>query len=365
MALPLLASVILTFFVPENWNHAAKTVYICLTYFLMITVAITPASLVGMVLGTNISVNSKSRQKFSVISTVFTMAGSVVGNVVVLQITQAMRDSYESWRLVAVIFGCLAFAGQLAQYLLTRERQGSAPKNTGKLSESLPALIKNKYFIIMCFAALFIAVDGAMAGSIMYFAKYVLNRVDLLGVISGIMLLATMAGIGLTPILAKKIPAKRLILAGLAIKAATLFLNLLQPGSIVLFIGLGALRSIAGAPMMIYSSVYLLNTIEYGEYTTGIRANHLIVSVSSVWSKVGSGLGGALIGWMLSFGGYDGTAAVQGASALAAITNVYFLIPLVTSVVLLALMSMYNLDEKYAGIATELRKSREIAVANG
>jgi GPH family glycoside/pentoside/hexuronide:cation symporter len=211
---------------------------------------------------------------------------------------------------------------------------------------------------------MFTAIDSAMAGSIMYYSKYVLNRVDLLGVISAIMLIFTMAGIALTPILAKNIPAKRLIIAGLAIKAATLFLNLLQPSSVVMFIGLAALRSIAGAPMMIYGNVYLLNTIEYGEYISGIRANHLIVSVSSVWSKIGSGIGGALIGWLLSLGGYDGTAAVQGEYAITAITNVYFLIPFIASAVLLALMSMYSLDKKYTEITAKLkaRKSREIVI---
>jgi GPH family glycoside/pentoside/hexuronide:cation symporter len=363
MAVPLLIMILLTFFIPQNWNMTVKTVYACVTYFLMVTVALTPASLVGGVIGTNMTVNPKSRQISALISTIFTVLGSVLGNIAVLQITQSMGDSFESWRLVAVIFGSLAFIGQALQFLLTKERvsqtAGTGPKGAKPSIRSLlPALVKNKYFIIMCFVGMMGAIDGAMMGCVIYYVNYVLNNVGLLNVYAFINLAFMMAGVGLTPVIVKKISRKGLIMAGLAIKIATYAVNLMFPANTWLFFAFSALRAVTGAPMMVYGGILLLNTIEYGEYRTGIRANHLILSVNSVWGKIGSGLGGALIGWLLAFGKYDGAALVQALPAQKMINCIYFLIPLLAAAVTFVLMSFYDLDKKYDGIMDEWKNRR-------
>jgi GPH family glycoside/pentoside/hexuronide:cation symporter len=363
MAVPLLLMVVLTFFVPQNWDLTAKTVYACVTYFLMITVAITPAALIGSVIGTNMTVNPKSRQTSSVISTLFVVLGSVVGNIAVLQITQSMGDSYEAWRFVAVIFGSLAFIGQAVQFLLTKERishNTDAERKAAKPSVKslLPALVKNKYFIIMCFVGMMGSIDGAMMGSVIYYVKYVLGSMNLVNVYAVINLVFMMAGVSLTPFIVKKIPRKNLIMAGLALKILTYAINILFPANIWLFFAFSALRALTGGPMMVYGGIFLLNTIEYGEYKTGVRANHLIVSVSSVFGKIGSGLGGALIGWLLSLGRYDGALAVQEPLAQNMIVNIYFLIPLVAAAATFVLMAFYNLDKRYDGIAEELKMKK-------
>jgi len=353
MACPLLLLVLSIFYIPAHWGMAAKTVYACISYFLLVTVALTPASIIGSIIGTNMTVNPNSRKKNAMISSLFMIVGSVVGNVAVLQITQAMGDSYGAWRFVAILFGTLAFAGQVAQFLLTRERVGNSvlsPNASSKatVKSQLPALIHNKYFLIMCLVGMMTALDGAMAGCILYYVKYVLHNMELVSIIGAVTLLSMTAGIALTRVMEKKIPAKRLILAGLAVKIITLAINFFHPANLPLFLGFAALRGLMSGPMMVYSSVYLLNTIEYGEYKTGIRANHLIVSISSVWTKIGAGLGGALMGWLLNSGGYDGAARVQSIAAQNMIVSVYFLIPLVASVVTFILLSMYDLDRQPA-----------------
>lgn len=371
MALPLLLSTVLTFMVPPAWNPTVKALYACVTYFFMITVAITPAGLVGTVLGTNMTTHPQSRQKNAIFSSIFVMLGSVAGNVVTIQITEAMGDTYEAWRMVAVGFGLLAFVGQGVQYFFTKERnthnvpsdykQGDKKANGPTLRQSLPALTHNKYFIIMCLVGLFGAADSAMAGCVMYYIKYVLDDTSLVGIVSIVTLTATLAGIGLVPLMAKKIPAKALLLGGLVIKIVTLGLNVLYPDNIPMFLALAVLRSLAGSPMMIYGGVYMLNTIEYGEYKIGIRANHLMVSVSSVAGKIGAGLGGALIGWLLGFGGYDGTAAVQPDAVRNMIVYIYFLVPLVAGAAQCILLCFYDLDKKNAHILQTLKERASVA----
>lgn len=359
MSLPLLLSVILAFWAPPEWNTTAKSVYATVTYFLMITVAITPAGITGSVLSTNMTVNNRSRRIGSMLSAICVMIGSVAGNLAVVQITEAFGDTHMVWRGIAAGFGLLAFLGQLAQFFFTRERDfnGGTQKNAVQVSvkESLPALYKNKYFILMCFFGLFSSLDAAMSGCVIYYVKYVLFNANLIGAIGVVTLIPTLAGISLIPLVFKKTSPKALMLAGLAIKTVTFAVNLLFPANIPLFLTFTAIRGFVGSPMMIYGGVYLLNTIEYGEYKTGVRANNLIVSVSSVAGKIGSGFGGALIGWLLGLGGYVGTAAVQPEAARSMIVYICFLVPIIAAAAQFALLCFYNLDKKYAHIMAKLQ----------
>ena len=47
-------------------------------------------------------------------------------------------------------------------------------------------------------------------------------------------------------------------------------------------------------------------------------------------TKIGSGVGVALVGWLLDVGGYDGTVAVQTPGALRAISLMYLIAPVLS-----------------------------------
>ena len=355
-------TVILTFSVPINWGPNAKTIYACATYFFMTTAILAPSGIAGSILGTNMTSDSKSRQKYALIQALFTMIGCVVGNVAVLRITQSMGDGYGAWRFVAVLFGALAFSGQIAQFLLTRERldgdralepvgggDGSVQNKRNKLRISrFSAVMRNKYCVVMCFVGLLTAIDGASAGCIVYYVKYLLHNMDLAGAAGAVSLISMVAGAALAPVIAKKAPIKNMILAGMAVKIVTLIINYLYPYNLLLFFSLTAIRSLTGAPLMVYSSVLLLNTIEYGEQLTGVRSNQSIVSASSFMSKIGAGLGGAMIGWLLSYGGYEAVKTIQGPGVLNTITAIYYLMPMAAAVLSSVLISMYKLDTNNA-----------------
>ena len=365
LSIPLLIIVILTFHIPENWDMTAKTIYACITYFFLFTVTLAPAGIIGTVLGTNMTSNAKSRQKNAVISTLFVLIGSVAGNYIVMHLTGSMGDSHYTWRLIAIIFGLLSFTGQLMQFLLTRERFTNPVKDTHEsvktsIRKQLPTLIRNKYFLIMCAVGMMTALDGATMGIMLFYFRYIINNIDLMGVFSLVSLIPMVAGIGLTQLLSKRIPAKQLIIGGLIIKSITLMINFCFPANLPLFIGFTVLRSLTRTPLLVFSSVYLLNTIEYGEYKTGTRAGSMIVSISGLWNKVGAGIGGALVGWLLSYGGYDSDASVQSILAQNIIVVISFLIPLITTVVILILLSMYDLDKQYDSIIESLRERKGI-----
>ena len=85
------------------------------------------------------------------------------------------------------------------------------------------------------------------------------------------------------------------------------------------------------------------DTIDYGEWKTGIRTEGLVNSACSFGYKIGNGIGLALLGLILEIGGYAGEAAVQTASALASIKICFVWIPMGMYAAGLVIMAFYHL----------------------
>lgn len=101
------------------------------------------------------------------------------------------------------------------------------------------------------------------------------------------------------------------------------------------------------------------DTIEYGEWKTGIRIEGLTNSASSFGFKVGGGLGAAIIGWVLAAGGYIGGADTQSDLAVFAVKSLYIYLPFALTVLQIGILFFYHLDKEYPGILAELKKRSE------
>lgn len=86
--------------------------------------------------------------------------------------------------------------------------------------------------------------------------------------------------------------------------------------------------------------------VEYLEQQLGQRYEGLVTSVSSIGSKVGTGLGSAILGWGLEVGGYDGALIQQAQSAKDAETFLLFIVPTLASVVCFIAMWFWDIDKK-------------------
>ena len=136
-------------------------------------------------------------------------------------------------------------------------------------------------------------------------------------------------------------------MTGVQTCALPICLQIFLTGTIVQGFGL--------VPTIIFIYAMINDTAEYGEWKFGFRTQGLINSAASFGMKVGAGLGGALIGWLLAFGGYVGGAAEQtdSANTMILVLNIY--LPLALAVFQAILMWMYKLDQQYSQILTELQ----------
>lgn len=117
--------------------------------------------------------------------------------------------------------------------------------------------------------------------------------------------------------------------------------------------------ALRGCGFGVVNSLYygmLADSVDYGEWKTGIRSAAVTTSAGSVGQKLGAGLGAALIGLALSASGYSGLLAQQPAAALTCIRFIFTQFPVILYVALLVLMHFYDLDEQLPKIKQELEQ---------
>ena len=73
-------------------------------------------------------------------------------------------------------------------------------------------------------------------------------------------------------------------------------------------------------------------------------------SAASFGAKIGGGIAGAAIGWVLAAGGFDATAAAQSASAMTSIYAVNIWLPGICLAIIMVCYGLYSLEKKYVEI---------------
>jgi glucuronide carrier protein len=88
------------------------------------------------------------------------------------------------------------------------------------------------------------------------------------------------------------------------------------------------------------------DTVEYGEWNTGVRTEGITYALFSFTRKLGQAIGGAVAAYAIATGGYAGGASIQTPEALDAIRYASGLIPVVFIVIGIAIFFRYPLTEQ-------------------
>lgn len=165
--------------------------------------------------------------------------------------------------------------------------------------------------------------------------------------------MAQIATMFITPFIMKKLKKRQLFMAGMVIAtigfAATGFttnIAIINAMSIVKGIGFGC-----GAATM-YGM--LQDAITYGEWKNGYGTAGMGNAASSFCTKVGSGFGTAVLGWVLAAGQFDAMQAVQSAGAQTAITLSFAWIPAITMLIAVICLALFDLDKHYDAAVADL-----------
>lgn len=363
-AFPLVVAYIVLFTVP-NVPEIGKLVYIFVTYNFSLTIVYTMVSCSIGALPTYVTNDTKSR------STAYAMNMLMAGIIQMflafffLRIIELLGGDQTAWIKFAVILGVLSCTSALCTYFGTKERLKSVHHEKGEkipLLKALESLLKNKYWL-MILGILFLYVLHQVTTLTIgvYYAKYILGDQNLAGNLILYHHIPAIAVCLIVPFAIQAGLAKGKItqIASWFMLAGAVLLVLFN-NNIILIVSLG-LRGIGFG--IINGVVYGMcaDTIVYGEWKTGIRAQAVNTSAVTLSQKVGSGIGTAIFGAMLAAAGYNGLAEVQSPSAITAIRICFIYVPIAIYILQIVLVMAYKLDKEYPAMLEELDRRHKSA----
>jgi GPH family glycoside/pentoside/hexuronide:cation symporter len=192
-----------------------------------------------------------------------------------------------------------------------------------------------------------------------YYAKYILNDATLVGALILWHHIPALILMPFVPAMMNKWHKRDIALVGTILMIVGQLLVAFYSSSLFLTISM-VMRGFGFGIAMAVMKGMIMDTIEYGEWKTGVRTAGLLISATTLGSKAGSGLGTAFMGIYMSIVGYNGMLEVQAPTAIQGIKNLFIFFPIVVYIVFFLLVWFYKLDNIYPDIMRDLAK-REAA----
>ncbi|MDR3413852.1 MAG: glucuronide transporter [Formivibrio sp.] len=359
-ALPLLLMSVAVFSVPANWTSAQKLVYAYVTYAILGTAY----SFVNIPYGSLATVMTQEPRERALLGAMRTLMATGTFAFLALAIAPKIRHAANPQELQAHLteFTLILAVVGMALYCLcfkaTREIVQREIERPG-FKSSLNTLRYNRPLLMLCISALCLHTGlFSQTATALYFARYVLGDVSLfIPIIVISSFLSVLVAAPLTPLLVKCKGKKNTFLLGISIGALSYFLLFFAPTNIKFlpFILLGA-ASIGAMIAMSVMWALEADTVEFGEWVTGIRIEGMTYAIFSFSRKCGQALGGSIPAFLLAASGYMPNALTQSDATRLGILGAIAFVPGVAFAIAFVLMYFYPLtDVRFAKLVQEIR----------
>ena len=326
-----------------------KLLYAYITYSLMLIVYVVINTPYGALMGV-MSPSSADRTSLSS----YRFACAFLGALLIGWLVPWLKDALtpaggapaEGFRNTMAIFAVLSVAMFLYTFWNTKERVVAPPQQKGSLGKDLGDLKSNGPWLVLFFVAFLNLTNvGLRNGAGIYYFKYVVANEGAIGTFNFVGFLCFILGALATKFFTARWSRRALmvwltLINGAAIAAC----YWVDPQNLKLLYALNIIASFAAGPTpAIVWSMYA-DTADYGEWKFSRRATGLIFSATVFVQKVGLAIGGAMIGWLLSYYGFVAN-AVQTPRVVHGMTLLFSLLPGAFALLAGFATVFYQLDE--------------------
>ena len=344
MAIPALVAIVALFTVPKGLSGFALAAYLFLTNIFATAIVSTA---IAIPYGAIMVMRTKSIDERSTMGIFRAAFGYVIGMIIAIAlvpITNALGPNgvadQASYIKFAVVVGVLSAVFLFILYKRSKETaaQEEKPDDGLPFMDAIKKLFKNKYWVIVLIANLFVQIIYAVSGaSGTYYAKWILGN--------------------------EKFGVRKTLLIGFAIGVVGAVVRVFFPASLIVTLTAGLLPSFATIPMMCLGGTMNSMAMDYNDYVYGNKIIGMSASAISFGSKIAGGLGGSIIGWILAAVNYDANAATATTAVRYGIYSFSIYLPLVILVVLFIIVSRFDIEGKYADMLAEIKARNEAAKA--
>jgi glucuronide carrier protein len=353
--IPLLLSVAV-FHVPDV-DPSLKLLYAYCTYGLVCIAY----SVVNVPYGCLVGAMTQDARERARLGGARTIGGLSVGaslGFFVAPLLGAGQDMQQIFTWLTITFAVLGSALYAFCGAVCREQiQGSVPRIT--FSQSMDALKANSPLVVLCVSSiLFVTGTSATGASQFYYLRDVLSRVDLFPLMAAAQVVITLTLAVLMPRPVARWGKRAVFCAGASLGAVGGVLVFLAPADAPLLGVAGlVLGLLASASVSIVTWALIADTVEYGEWKTGVRVQGINYALLAATRKLGMGFGAGLVAFSLAWGGYASGMTGQSDNATLAIRAAAGLLPGALVLASVGMMCWYRLtDQKHAELVASLSR---------
>ena len=359
--LPYALAMVLLYCLPATWTTAHQVAYVVITYNLAVTICYTVENIPWGSLPALMTRDKVQRSQMHSIRMLASPLGSAIGVSTAMPLISAMGGRQQDWITVMSILAVVGILCNIFAVVVLKERVVSQPEETAQNKKNnrkdIPSAVRNPYWwVAILITLVWNTFSVATATLTPYYTKYFLLNDQITTAINNAqtitMALSAFSCYWLTKKLEKSTILKGTMVISLAgqllLISNALNLTVILVGTVLRSVGFGCM----GACMFAMAT----DAIEYGHWFTGHRAESTTYSAVGIGNKLGVLLGSGILTILLGAAGYDGTLAVQSASAMTMIRLLYLWTPVVLTVVTIVIMCCYRLDKRYDAVVSDLQQ---------
>ncbi|MGA5298955.1 glucuronide transporter [Nucisporomicrobium flavum] len=365
---PVLLLSVATFTVPGLFDsHGASLVAAYVTYGLLGLAY----SLVNIPYGSLAAAMTQRPDERAKLAS-FRMIGTAVTTIMLAFVVSPQIQQYRgdpdgfqrSLLITTAVFAVIGVALYLFLFSTARE---SVQRDVAQVSarQSFGTLRGNKPLIMLCLASLaFLTAMFSLQTVQVYYARDVLGDAKLLTALTVLSVGAIFVVAPLMPRIVRAIGKKRAFLSfGAVGLLAGVGISVSPPGTPWVSMTFFGIMGVATAGINTLMWALEADTVEYGEWRTGVRTEGITYALFSFTRKLGQAVGGAVAAFAIALGGYVGGSATQSQGALDAIRYASGFIPVVFIAIGILIFFRYPLTERTFATMVAETQARRLAAA--
>ena len=358
IAAPLLGiSLFLSFHVPHGLDIQGKTLYIFITYTFTAAVSYTIYNLAFSAILPLMSMDNQDRNTAATVGRFVTTSGVTIMYFVtpLLLARWGGGKAQDAWSMISTVYALLSTVLVLAMGLFIKEkerpqaeaaRQNEAGLPKESFGKMLKMVLTTKYtWILFGMFFAFYLFSGVTAVRVYYF-KDVLGNLSLYSTGSMLASLPGLAALVLIPFIFSKVGKKQAVIGGMVIFVISNIIFSIFAGNVNVAYACIVVMSLAWTPLTAVIYVYIADLVDYIYMKKNVRAEGIASMTSSIGTKIGTGLGSAVVGWGLSLCGYNAIAEVQAAATQKGIIAMTTILPIVIGIALIVMVMFWNVDKE-------------------
>ena len=359
--LPYALAMVLLYCLPATWTTAHQVAYVVITYNLAVTICYTVENIPWGSLPALRTRDKVQRSQMHSIRMLASPLGSAIGVSTAMPLISAMGGRQQDWITVMSILAVVGILCNIFAVVVIKERVVSQPEEAAQNKKNnrkdIPSAVHNPYWwVAILITLVWNTFSVATATLTPYYTKYFLLNAQITTAINNAQTITMALSAFSCYWLTKKLEKSTILKGTMVISLAGQLLLISNALNLTVILVGTVLRSVGFGCMGAWMFAMATDAIEYGHWFTGHRAESTTYSAVGIGNKLGVLLGSGILTILLGAAGYDGTLAVQSASAMAMIRFLYLWTPVILAVVTIVIMCCYRLDKRYDTVVSDLQR---------